>query len=159
LAKFLFGGVKDMNSKGETAQKYFNSGYNCAQSVFLTFCENYGIDKGTAARMVNVLGGGICKTKNICGALSASCLVMSARCGKKSPDEPERQDATYANGYSIIESFKSEFGATDCPSLLGYDISDPAQMEEAAETDAFHRICGKYVYRAAELAAEYTDKD
>ena len=41
-----------MSAKSEKAVETFMCGYNCAQSVFLSFCEDFGIDRDTAAKMV-----------------------------------------------------------------------------------------------------------
>lgn len=143
-----------MSTKSEKAVETFMCGYNCAQSVFLSFCEDYGIDRNTAAKMVTSLGGGISKTKNICGTLSAMALAIGAEQGKTDPSQPERQDKTYKLVREAIEKFKAEFGATDCPTLLGYDISDPDGFAKACEADAFHTICPKYVEMAVKLAEE-----
>lgn len=146
-----------MSTRKETAKDYFANGYNCAQSVFLTFKDSHKIDTETAGRLVNCLGGGISKTGNICGALSSACLAMSAKCGKKDPSEPERQAQTYENTQAIIDGFKTEFGSTACPDLLGYDLADPEQFQAAVDANAFQNICQKYVQCAAELASRYID--
>lgn len=146
-----------MKQRKEIAKDKFAEGNNCAQSVFLTFEDIHHIDPDTAARLVTVLGGGISKTKNICGALSGACLAMSARCGKNNPGQPERQEQTYLNAQQMIGEFEAEFGSTSCPKLLGYDISDKKQFEQAVAQNAFQKTCQKYVQKSAELAAKYLD--
>ena len=146
-----------MNKRRAQAKENFSNGFNCAQSVFLSFQEVHNIDPETAARLVTCLGGGISKTKNIFGALSGACLAMSSKCGKKDPSEPERQAQTYENAQNMIHTFEEEFGSTCCPVLLGYDISIPEELDKAVEADAFQKTCQAYVQRAAELASEYVD--
>lgn len=147
-----------MSKKVDAALENFSNGYNCAQSVFLAFCKDYGIDRETACKLVNALGGGICKSGNMCGALSAGCLAMSAVQGKPDPSQPERQAKTYLLGHEMIDRFCEAFGATDCPSLLGYDLSDPEQMQAAVDANAFQTNCRKLIQKSVEMAEEYIAK-
>ena len=41
----------------EQAMAYFKEGYNCAQSVFLTFSDLTGFDQKTALRLAAPFGG------------------------------------------------------------------------------------------------------
>ena len=40
-----------MKTNEQIAREHFTSGYNCAQSVFLTYAEKYGFDKDTALKL------------------------------------------------------------------------------------------------------------
>ena len=42
-----------------TARQNFKSGYNCAQSVFLTYAHKYGFNKETALKLSSSFGGGM----------------------------------------------------------------------------------------------------
>ncbi|MEF9895699.1 MAG: C-GCAxxG-C-C family protein, partial [Clostridia bacterium] len=44
---------------GARAKQLFLSGYNCAQSVFLAYQEEVGLDEATMLRLSSVLGGGM----------------------------------------------------------------------------------------------------
>ena len=48
-----------MKKYRETAMELFSSGYNCAQSVVLTFAEELGLDRATADAMSAPFGGGM----------------------------------------------------------------------------------------------------
>lgn len=147
-----------MSEKSNTAVENFKNGYNCAQSVFLAFCAEYGLDAAASARLVNALGGGMCKTGNMCGALSAGLLAMSAKQGKSRPEEVDRQLKTYTLGREAVDAFRREFGATDCPTLLGYDISVPEELEKAVAADAFQKTCRKFIERSVALAEDASTK-
>ena len=47
-----------MGIYSEKAVNNFKTGYNCAQSVFLAFAEDFGLDKGTALKLSSSFGGG-----------------------------------------------------------------------------------------------------
>ena len=41
------------------AKDLFKGGYNCAQAVFCSFCDETGLDFNAAARLASSFGGGI----------------------------------------------------------------------------------------------------
>ena len=48
-----------MKTHSQIAEENFKNGYNCAQSVFITYAEKYGIDKETALKLSSSFGGGM----------------------------------------------------------------------------------------------------
>jgi hypothetical protein len=48
-----------MKSKSEIAIEKFMAGFNCAQSVFYSFCEDLYIDKNTTLKIACGLGAGM----------------------------------------------------------------------------------------------------
>ena len=53
----------------------FLEGYNCAQSVFCAYCEDYGIPFEQGLKMSSSLGGGMGRLREVCGAVSAIFLI------------------------------------------------------------------------------------
>ena len=64
----------------QKAISYFESGYNCSQSVFMAYSELYGIDTDTAARLVTSFGGGM-------GLASACDICIASTDAKFSTSE------------------------------------------------------------------------
>ena len=48
-----------MKSRVEQATATFEEGYTCAQSVFSTYADLFGMDKETALKLSSPMGGGI----------------------------------------------------------------------------------------------------
>ena len=145
-----------MISKSETAVNYFNSGYNCCQSVVLAFSDDVGLDKATAARLANAFGGGLSWTDNICGTAFGIALLISLKNGKEVPEQTDRQTKTYTLTNQAMAEFKAAFhGKNKCTELLGYNLSLPEEKEKAIEQDTFHKVCNDYVAKAAEIAEKY----
>ena len=138
-----------MQEKGKRAEALFCDGYNCAQAVFLTFCEDYGIDKATGARLANCMGGGFSRTGGLCGAVSAGGMALSAKFGREEPGETARQDKTYRSVKEFHHAFKEEFGDVTCPALM------KAGMERSGDERNPKFLCPAYVRRAAELVELY----
>ena len=54
-----------MKTKGEIARELFLKGYNCAQSVFGAFCEDYGISFDTGVLLSGGFGGGFARRRDV----------------------------------------------------------------------------------------------
>ncbi len=64
-----------MESRVEQAKETFMKGYNCAQAVFSTYADLFGIEEETALNLTNCLGGGISRLREVCGTVSAMALL------------------------------------------------------------------------------------
>lgn len=63
-------------SKGDIAKNYFENGYNCSQAVVLAFCEDFGLEKETAAMIAAPFGGGIGRLREVCGTFSGINMIL-----------------------------------------------------------------------------------
>ena len=48
-----------IEQKVALAVQYFKNGYNCSQSVFMAFADDFGVDKTMASKISASFGGGI----------------------------------------------------------------------------------------------------
>ena len=101
------------------AQAYFLQGYNCAQSVLLAFAPDLGLTNDEAARMASSFGGGMGRLREVCGALSASFLILGLREGYSSPTDDEAKARQYARVQKIAAQFRAIHGTILCRDLLG----------------------------------------
>ena len=139
-----------MEDKAKKAEELFLSGYNCAQSVFCAFCEDFGIDFEVGLKMTSSMGGGMGRLREVCGAVSSMFLLV----GLKRGYIENNNDEIKANHYKLIQDladeFKNEFGSILCRNLLGENrgsyISDK-RTEEYYKT----RPCAEFIKYAAKL--------
>ena len=139
-----------MEDKAKKAEELFLSGYNCAQSVFCAFCEDFGIDFEVGLKMTSSMGGGMGRLREVCGAVSSMFLLV----GLKRGYIENNNDEIKANHYKLIQDladeFKNEFGSILCRDLLGEDrgsyIPDK-RTEEYYKT----RPCAEFIKYAAKL--------
>ena len=139
-----------MEDKAKKAEELFLSGYNCAQSVFCAFCEDFGIDFEVGLKMTSSMGGGMGRLREVCGAVSSMFLLV----GLKRGYIENNNDEIKANHYKLIqdlaEEFKNKFGSILCRGLLGEDkgsyIPDK-RTEEYYKT----RPCTEFIKYAANL--------
>ncbi len=126
------------------AGEHFRSGYNCAESVFLTFRELFAkeLDAGLV-KMFTGLGGGFGHAGCACGALNASCLAISFLAGRTKADEDRYR--AYGAVKEFCELFEKRFGGTCCRVLNPYTYDTPEHL----------RNCLKITGTTAMLLAEY----
>ena len=88
----------------DKAVKYFNEGYNCAQSVVLSFQDVLSADNETIVNIASGFGGGMGRLQKTCGALTGSFMVISLYNSENIEDESERKDRTSMISYPISDS-------------------------------------------------------
>ena len=139
-----------MEDKAKKAEELFLSGYNCAQSVFCAFCEDFGIDFEVGLKMTSSMGGGMGRLREVCGAVSSMFLLV----GLKRGYIENNNDEIKANHYKLIQDladeFKNEFGSILCRDLLGEDRGSyvpDKRTEEYYKT----RPCAEFIKYAANL--------
>ena len=73
----------------EKAAELFLSGYNCAQSVAVAFCDVTGQNQSLTARLASPFGGGMGRMREVCGAVSGMFMVLGVLYGYDDPCEKE----------------------------------------------------------------------
>lgn len=141
-----------MGIYSEKAANNFKSGYNCAQSVFLAFAEDFGFDKETALKLSSSFGGGMGRLREVCGAVSSMFAIAGLKKGYTSPNDDEIKAKHYELIQSLAEKFKSKYGTYICRELLelpeGSDSPIPSKRtEEYYQT----RPCEAFIRYAAEI--------
>ena len=89
-------------SKAETAIKLFET-YNCAQSVFTAYAEDFGIDKNQALSLAVGFGGGMGRTQDVCGAVTGAIMVLGLSSDFGEGDGRDKINAVYANVRRFLE--------------------------------------------------------
>lgn len=124
--------------------------YSCAQSVFMAFAGDYGMDELTAAKVACAFGGGISHLGLTCGAVTGALLAI----GLKHGGSPDRKESTYKFAQEFTARFIKFHGSINCTELIGYDLSDPEQMAKAREVGIFSTKCSTYVETAVRILEE-----
>lgn len=125
---------------------------NCAQSVLYFSLRSLGHDPGSivAARY---LGGGMVRLGHLCGVLSGAALALGFRdLNAEGGDEVDAAAVT-AQIQGIVRDFEEEFGATDCRTLTGHDLTTRDGYRAFAASDARLR-CTRYVEWACDRVGE-----
>ena len=138
----------EKQSKVKEAVACFNDGFNCAQAVFSTYCEEFGIDKKRALQISCGLGAGMGRLQETCGAVSGAYLLIGLKYGKFQKDDESAKEKTYAMVREFARLFEERNKTTCCRELLGVDLIN-GDKEKARER--VKEICPKMVSDAAEI--------
>jgi len=65
-----------MTIKTEAATSKFLEGFNCAQSVLFSFCDDLQLDKNSALKLSCGFGGGMGRKEEVCGAVSGGIMAI-----------------------------------------------------------------------------------
>ena len=165
------------------AVDHFKQGYNCSQSVAMTFAEHYKIPQPLMARFSASFGGGIGRMRETCGAACGMFMLAGLEVGniEDKPEEflPSMQSLSADNPYpsqelkkkdyevvqKLANEFREETGSIICKELLGLnkkradgtipEIKIVATPE--ARTDEYYkkRPCIRMVETAVRIYCKY----
>ena len=141
-----------MSNYSEKAVENFKLGYNCAQSVFLTFAEEFGIDKEMALKISSSFGGGMGRLREVCGAVTSMFAIAGLKYGYTSSDDDIAKTKHYELIQILAKEFESEFGTIICRKLLnlpeGADSPVPSKRTEEYYQE---RPCEDFIKKASEI--------
>ncbi len=142
------GNLTDLNQK---SKELFDSGLYCAESVLKVVADEVNISSSLIPGIATGFCSGMSRTCNMCGALTGGMLALNIVLGRSSSDESAEKN--YEAIQSLINSFKDEFGSTNCKELLGCDLGT-CEGHEVFEENDLHLKCREYTGKATELACE-----
>ena len=136
----------------------FRQGYNCSQSIVMTFAEEVGLDPAAAVRIASSFGGGMGRLREVCGAVSGMFMIAGYKFGYGDPKDFEAKKRHYALIQELAGRFREKNGSIVCRELLtkgsGSGSSDPTPTERTEEYYK-KRPCPELIGDAAEILAEY----
>ena len=147
----------------ELARDLFVEGYNCAQAVFVAFCDVTGLSRDYALRLSSSFGGGMGRLREVCGAVSGMFMVAGILYGYTSPTDDGQKKGHYALIQSLAAKFKERTHGDSiiCRELLCALSAEKKAASDTASTptprnDEFYkaRPCLRFVECAAEILDE-----
>lgn len=151
---------QDIELRAQRAQELFKQGYNCAQAVFASCADLYGItDESLALRLAASFGGGIGRMRMVCGAASGMFMLAGLEKGSTTPHDNEGKMANYAFVQQLAGDFKAKYGSLICAELLGLapkgqcDVKLDLDPKPAERTPEYYekRPCGEMVSEAVRI--------
>lgn len=143
-------------SKGEQAKELFLQGHNCAQAVLCAYREELGLTQEQALAMSACFGGGLGGQREVCGAVSAMCMVLSLKYAPNDPKDHAAKTEFYARIQEVCNRFKQENGSIICRELLGLAPSVSPSLPQPRSAQYYQRRpCPDKVKSAAAILAQY----
>ena len=136
----------------DKAVENFKQGYNCAQSVFLAFAQEFGFDNETALKLSSSFGAGMGRLREVCGAVSSMFAIAGLKHGYTSPDDDEIKAKHYELIQKLAEKFKTQHDSIICRELLGLpEGADSPIPSKRTEEYYQERPCELFIRTAAEI--------
>jgi C_GCAxxG_C_C family probable redox protein len=138
-------------SKGKEAEKQFEKGFSCAPAVFSAYSEQFGLEKELALKIACGFGGGIGRTGRTCGAVTGAVMVIGLKHGQADVTDEDSRKETHKLVRKFIDKFTKLHGSIECRELIGYDLSDSAELKLAKKNKVFQNKCRGFVYDSARI--------
>ena len=140
-----------MSTKADQAVECFNSGFNCAQSVFSTYSEQFGINKTDALRISCGFGGGMGRKQEVCGAATGAIMLIGCKHGKTKKEDTTSTDETYKLVRDFFDKFIAKHGSLLCKELVGCNLMTPEGQKAFKDQNMKELKCNRYVHDAVEI--------
>ena len=140
------------------AKDYFTQKYNCSQSTFAPFVQHLGMDVDLAFRVATPFGGGLGHMGQVCGAVSGGLMALGLAKGNAVVDR-EQKHACYQLAAEFQTRFEEAHGDVLCPRLLGLDLGDAVQLQQARDQNLFAEVCPQFIETAVRLMTEILELD
>ncbi len=150
-----------MSNRGQKAYDYFMEGYNCCQAVVLAYSDLTGLNEETASLIASGFGGGIGRTRSVCGTVSGMVMVANMLRGYSDPKDSAGKKETYQMIQHLLNKFKEQNGSIICAELLGLKPMESTNPTPSARTDEYYkkRPCPLLCKDAAEILESYLEEN
>jgi C_GCAxxG_C_C family probable redox protein len=138
----------------EQAVAFYKQGYTCTQSILASFAARYGFQQDLAFRIAEPFGAGTSCTGDMCGSVAGAIMVLGLQYGSAHSDDEAARSYAYQRVHELIHRFKVIHDSIQCTDLLGYNLSDPQQLQTVWEKGLFMQLCPILVRDAAQILIE-----
>jgi C_GCAxxG_C_C family probable redox protein len=141
-----------MKTKRDIAVAKFLEGYNCAQAVFYSFCDDLRFEKNAALKMACGFGAGMGRKQEVCGAVTGGIIVIGAKYGRGEKDDRTAMELTYTKTRELMDQFAKKHGTFICRKLLhGCELTTEEGQKHFKANDFLKKICAPCVQSVVEI--------
>ncbi len=137
--------------RSEQAKEHFLSGYNCAQSVVLSFADDLKYSKELALKISAGFGGGMGKQQETCGAVTGAIMVLGLLKGEEVNNNDELKYETYSSVKELLKEFTAAYKTTNCRELIACDLNTPEGSAKFKEEKLMENVCAGCVAKAVQI--------
>ena len=143
----------------ELAMAYFKEGYNCSQSVFLAFCDEYGLEFEMALKISFSFGAGMGRLREVCGAVTGMFMVAGMIFGYTDPKDQVLKTEHYKRIQYLSKKFEERNNSIICRELLGLGAGKDSPIPELRTVEYYKkRPCVEMVGTAADIMNKYIEE-
>jgi C_GCAxxG_C_C family probable redox protein len=133
---------------------YFNSGFNCSESVLLSLVEAMNVKCSCIPKIATGFGAGFGRQGEVCGAITGAVMALGLKYGRSNGKDQDAKEEMYKIVDDFIKSFKKKFKNIRCIDLTGCNMLTPEGLKKIKDENLHTNICTKLVAFAAKEAAK-----
>jgi C_GCAxxG_C_C family probable redox protein len=138
--------------RGEMAVSKFKEGFNCAQSVLFSFCDDLQLEKETALKLACGFGAGMGRKEEVCGAITGGIIAIGAKFGKTEKSDQMALETTYNKTRELMDNFAQKHGTFICRKLLnGCELTTEKGQKQYKDLDLRNKACVPCIQSAVEI--------
>jgi C_GCAxxG_C_C family probable redox protein len=128
------------------AIEFFKNNYNCSQSVFTAFSQDFGLTDDQSLKISCAFGGGIARQQHTCGAVTGALMVLGLKYGRGVNDDVQKKADSYKKAHEFMNEFKKKHKTVNCKELLGgLDMNKEEDAKKISELRLYETSCVSYV--------------
>ncbi len=125
-----------MGNRTDKAAELHNKGYNCAQAVACSFCDEFGSVEAAMFRLTEGMGLGMGCMEGTCGAVNGAVTILGLLNSSANLEKPDSKGQTYKLSKELVETFKNKNKSIVCKDLKGVETGEvlrscPGCIEDA----------------------------
>jgi C_GCAxxG_C_C family probable redox protein len=106
--------------------------------MLATYGDIHGLDRETALKLGSGMGGGLGHSGEVCGFVSAACLLLGLKHGT---DEPTAKLTVNPICLSLCDEIVAKYGSVNCKEIIKRDIRTTEATLQAKAEGIFKDIC------------------
>lgn len=130
----------------QLAEEKHHNGYNCAQAVLCSFCEELGMEESVLFKVAEGFGAGMGDMQGTCGAVTGTYMVAGLLESSGGIEQGLTKGKTYQTVKQLTKAFRDKNGSHICKELKGI------------ETGTVLRSCDGCIEDAVRIAEELLHK-
>ena len=141
------------------AREVFLQGYNCSQSVFCAYADDYDMPLELALRVSASLGGGIARMRETCGAVCGMAMLVGMEEGQTQPNDLQQKQKNYQIVQNLASRFREMHGSIKCSELLQLRKDAPITAAPDERTADYYkkRPCLQMIESAVAIYEDWKD--
>lgn len=144
----------NVEERAQRARKLFESGYNCAQSVAITYSDQSLTDPQIIEKATLAFGGGLGRQREVCGTVSGASMILGIM--ESNIGGAQTKSRAYKMIQELSRQFSTENGSIVCRELLALGLGEDSGSEPSARTEQYYkrRPCAHYVECSARILGQ-----
>ena len=141
----------------EKAKRYFDQGFNWAESISLSFKEYLGIKDSLLPKLATGFGGGIGRKGSLCGAFTGSIMAIGMKLGRTNATDKNAVAKVYSKCQEFWSQFEKEFGSNLCYDIIEVHLDNEEERQKWLASGGMEK-CSKVVEKTAQMLCEVMEK-